>query len=296
VAIQRFIGVDLAWAPSRPGRGANESGVAVLDPDGRVLDAGWTRTLHETIDWINTWAGTGSALLFIDAPLIVDNPTGQRACETQVGQRYGAWKVSANSTNLRSPRLAGVDLRVRLQAAGWTYDDGHAGPPTRGRAMSECYPYTTLVGAPELGYDHERPAYKRKPASLAMTAWRPIRADACDELISRLDRLSDADPALRLDPHPLTRWLVGQPSPINDAAYKHREDLIDALLCAWTAALWYRHGLTRCQVLGPATVAGDDPVATIIAPTRPNQRSPRPLDVHDRRSAAAAAEPAKGAW
>ena len=43
--------------------------------------------------------------------------------------------------------------------------------------------------------------------------------------------------------------------------YKHREDLIDALLCAGTASLWAPHGSGRCQVPGlptkatPATVS-----------------------------------------
>lgn len=57
-----------------------------------------------------------------------------------------------------------------------------------------------------------------------------------------------------------------------DAAYKHREDLIDALLCAWTAAFWVRHGLARCQVLGLPAVTDGTPAATIIVPARPEQR------------------------
>ena len=33
--------------------------------------------------------------------------------------------------------------------------------------LSECYPYTTLVGATELGHDRERPTYKRRPRSVS---------------------------------------------------------------------------------------------------------------------------------
>jgi len=71
----------------------------VLDLDGRILDAGWTRGLDETVERVVGATGE-SALLFVDAPLVVDNLRGQRKCETQVGQRYGRWKVSANTTNL----------------------------------------------------------------------------------------------------------------------------------------------------------------------------------------------------
>ena len=157
MSIELFLGLDLAWQDNRPGRPANETGIAVLDPDGYVLDAGWTRGLDETVNRIASYAGGRPALLFIDAPLVVDNSTGQRACETEVGQRYGRWKVSANTTNLSSPRQAGVALRHRLEQAGWRYSDGHNGSPGDGRWCCECYPYTTLVGAPELGYTSSDP-------------------------------------------------------------------------------------------------------------------------------------------
>jgi predicted RNase H-like nuclease len=130
--------------------------VAATDPSGVVLDAGWTRGWAETADWVRSVAGAGPAVLFVDAPLVVDNATGQRVCERQVGQRYGRWKVSANSTNTGSRWLAGVALRQELEAAGWQYCDGLPGSLPGRYTMSECYPYTTLVGAAEFGYDRER--------------------------------------------------------------------------------------------------------------------------------------------
>src|SRR3954451_21878779 len=123
MSIERFIGIDLAWAQGGIRR-ANETGVAAVDGSGAVVDCGWTRGLDETVEWLTGAAAGGSALVFVDAPLVVDNPAGQRTCEREVGQRYGRWKVSANSTNQGSPRLAGVALLERLRAAGWTYDDG----------------------------------------------------------------------------------------------------------------------------------------------------------------------------
>lgn len=199
-------------------------------------------------------------------PLVVSNPSGQRSCERQVGQRYGRWKVSANSTNLGSARLAGVLLRRSLEDLGWRYDDGHDGPPVAGRVMSEVYPYTTIVGAPELGYDLERPIYKRKPKSMPTADFRLARAEACDLLIERLDNLRLVDPPLYLGSHPVTATLRSEPSPVTDRAYKHREDLLDAAVCAWTGLLWLRHGLDRCQVLGDRSEG--HPRATIIAPCR----------------------------
>lgn len=160
-----YLGVDLAWA-DETGR-ANETGLAALDAAGTVLAAGWTRGVAETVGWVEHHAGDGEAVLFVDAPLLVGNPHGQRACERQVGQRYGRWYVSANSTNLASPRLAGIRLLTELTTAGWVYDDGRVGADGAARRVSECYPYTTLVGAAELGYEQRRPAYKRRPKRTA---------------------------------------------------------------------------------------------------------------------------------
>jgi predicted RNase H-like nuclease len=263
--MELFIGVDLAWAESG-GRAPNETGVAALDASGRVVDCGWTLGVEDTVRWIGEVSGQAGALVFVDAPLVVDNETGQRACETEVGRRYGRWKVSANSTNLLSPRRAGVVLLDRLEQLGWEYDHGLGGPPTGGQVVSECYPYTTLVGAEEFGHPAERPAYKRKPRSLPTAGWRPIRAAACDRVIRAVAGLETADPPLLLRSHPESARLLDEHSPLGNAAYKHREDLLDALLCAWTAALWARHGFGRCQVLGAPEGRGR--AATIIAPTR----------------------------
>jgi predicted RNase H-like nuclease len=265
----RVIGVDLAWGEGSSQKLANETGLIAVDQSGVIVDAAWATGLDQTVEWIKRVA-TADTLLMVDAPLVVSNVSGQRLCERQVGQRYGRWKVSANSTNLGSRHLAGVALVRMLEEGGWRYHDGCDGVgPTVGRHLAEVYPYTTLVGAPELGYD-ERPVYKRKPRLLPLREFRARRAANCDDLVGRLARLCTADPPIDLTSNPITRALVGEGSPLDDRRYKHREDLIDAVLCAWTGLLWLAHGLKRCQILG----IGDPrtPVATIIAPARSEQR------------------------
>lgn len=262
----RVLGVDLAWGEGSATRPARETGVVAADRDGRIIDAGWTVGVEATAAWMTRWGG-GDAVGMIDAPLVVDNATGQRPCEREVGQRYGRWKVSANSSNLALGSLAGVSLTGRLVREGWTIADGRDGPPSAGRHLYEVFPYTTLVGAEELGYDVSRPVYKRRPRSVSPDEFRIQRAAACDELLTRVIGLRHADPPIDVAAHPVTAALVAEPSPLTDRAYKHREDLIDAVLCAWTGLLWLRHGLTRCQILG----APGDP-ATILAPARDSQR------------------------
>ena len=265
------IGIDLAWADKAKAN-ANESGIVMLKPNGDVDTAGWTVGIDETISWLDCHAPT-NALAFVDAPLVVNNACGQRLCEKEVGQRYGRWRVAANSTNQHSRHLAGVKLLRQLTSRGWTYHDGVGGPPGRGRFVSECYPYTTIVGARELGYTEERPRYKRKPKRMRLADFRLLRRTECDELIRRVADLQGSDPPMNLTTHQETRRLIEEKSPISDKEYKHREDLLDAALCAWTAALWARWGTQRCQVLGAVNDGKRNEMqATIIAPARPEQR------------------------
>ena len=188
----RVIGIDLTWREGTTDRVANETGVIAVEQTGEVIDAGWTCGTAETLAWIDR-AASPSTLLMVDGPLVVSNANGQRLCEREVGQRYWRWKVSANSTNLASRRLAGVRLLKGLTEGGWIYDDGCDGPPVGGRHVVEMYPYTTVVGARELGYEIERPVYKRKPRGMRVAEFRPRRAEVCDDLVQRLTALSAAD-------------------------------------------------------------------------------------------------------
>lgn len=260
----QFLGIDAAWGST------NETGAVALDQTGRITAAGWPVGLQQTLTWIgdNT---DDDCLVFIDAPLVVTNSSGQRLCETQVGQRYWKAMVFANSTNTNSKYLGGVVLRENLEEMGFRYDDGLDGPPKRGRVVSECFPYTTIVGYEPFGYD-ERPRYKRQPKGMRTAEFAPLRAQACDDLITRVSNLALAEPPMDLRSHALTRALLDEPSPHANRAYKHREDLLDAALCAWTAALWHRFGHDCCQVLGERQGV-DRPAPTIIAPAKPSQRA-----------------------
>ncbi len=269
----QFFGIDLAWSEGSATRRANESGLALIDETGRVLDAGWARGLDDVVDWITARAEPG-AVIAVDAPLVVHNPPKtMRLCEREVGIRYGRWGFSAYPSHTGLPWLAGVTLRERLESRGSRYTDGLHRNAREESVLFECYPSTTIVGMPELGYDAAKPRYKGRDPKLSPDASRAARAIVADELIRRVGSLAEADPPLELRSHPLTRALLDEPSPAMDAAFKHREDLLDAVICAWTASIWHLHGLDRVQILG----ADDAPdpqgrIATIVAPARIDQR------------------------
>lgn len=268
----QYIGIDLAWGEGSATRRANETGLAVLDEHGTILEAGWARGIDEVAEWLLATAQPG-AVIAVDAPLVIPNASGMRLAERQVGMAYGNRKVAANASNTAMGWQGGVALRVRLEAAGFVYTSGLWPADAAARTFFECYPYTTLVGTAELGYDQERPRYKRLDATLPVAVARQRRAQACDDLIRRVATLTTADPPLDISTHAVGRLLIESPSPVDQIPYKHREDVLDAMLCAWTASIWHRHGLDRVQILGEddeADAAGR--VATIVAPARPEQR------------------------
>lgn len=275
----RYLGIDLAWGLGLPHRVTgrvkkpNETGLCLLAADGTILDAGWARGVDAVAAWVAEHERPGDVIA-IDAPLIVANPTSMRAAEREVGSRYGRWKVAANASNQGSAARAGQLLLAGLEPRGIRYTDGSWPPPAGVTVAFECYPYTTLVGAHELGYDVERPRYKRLIPGLPAAEARKLRAAACDELLTRMTALENTTPALRLRSHDVTKTLLTEKSPTAASAYKHREDLLDATLCAWTAALWHQHGPERTQVLGAETgeVDARGRRATIVAPARPEQR------------------------
>lgn len=279
----RYFGIDLAWGLGRPDprtgrvRPPNETGLCLLDATGSILAADWGRGVDAVHAFIAAHEQPGDVIA-IDAPLIVPNPTGMRAAEREVSSRYGRWKVAANASNAGSAARAGELLLAALEPRGIRYTDGSWPPPASTTVAFECYPYTTLVGVAELGYDLERPRYKRLIPGIDRADARARRAAACDDLIARLARLGPSTPPLDLRSHPATRALVDEPAPIADREYKHREDLLDAVICAFTAALWHANGPERTQVLGAETGEVDDRGrrATIVAPARPQQRRAAP--------------------
>lgn len=108
-----------------------------LEPSGRVRDSGWAVGAADSAAWICGRA-EDDTLVFIDAPLVVTNATGQRLCETHVGQRYWRWRVSANSTNTASRRLGGVALLRALEGCGFRYDDGSTDRRAQGGAPASA--------------------------------------------------------------------------------------------------------------------------------------------------------------
>jgi predicted RNase H-like nuclease len=274
--MRRFLGIDLAWAEGTAARPARETGLACIDASGRVLDLDTVRGIDAVVAWVDAWGGPG-AVAAVDGPLVVANATGSRLAEKEVASRYGRLGISAYPSNQGLPAQGAVALRRRLEDAGWEYDDGSgAARDADARTMLECYPYTTLVGAPELGFDGMKPRYKRLAPLLPTAERRRARAAEFRLVLDAVAGLAHADPPLDVTTHPRAAALVADGPALVERQHKHLEDLLDGLVCAWTASYWARHGTARSQVLGATDPVVDElgRRGTIIAPARPHQRAP----------------------
>src|SRR5689334_17600974 len=94
-----FIGLDLAWGEKRP------TGIAVLDPDGRLLELSSRTTDDEIADALAAYADV-DCLVAVDAPLVVVNPTGNRPCEAELNADFGRFEAGCHPANTGKPEFA----------------------------------------------------------------------------------------------------------------------------------------------------------------------------------------------
>ncbi|QUW17863.1 DUF429 domain-containing protein [Agrococcus sp. Marseille-Q4369] len=242
------IGVDLAWGPK------NRTGLAAVGADGRLLASSSAGSDDEIVDWIDAHAPR-RGVIAIDAPLIVTNRTGRRACESAIHAAFGRFDASPHSTNLGKPEMNPPRGAVIAERLGFP-----VGPALRDRVAIEVYPHPAMVGLWELDL-----ILKYKHKAKYEFAFRKREFD-------RLLELLEAEQTLQVSA--LLRW--SELRSIAEAATGHSaldriEDEVDGIVCAWLAYLW----ATSDERLG---VYGDIASGYIVAPPAPTHASrPRAL-------------------
>ncbi|MAC84823.1 MAG: hypothetical protein CL624_11890, partial [Arcobacter sp.] len=84
-----YIGIDLAWSEN------NYSGVTLLD-DNKIIYTGVVSNLNEVITFIKKYP---DAILGVDAPLVVNNKTGNRSIEIEFLKDYSSKKLGVYPVN-----------------------------------------------------------------------------------------------------------------------------------------------------------------------------------------------------
>ena len=229
----QLAGIDLAWRSNR-----NPTALAIGSLKDREL--GLTAIAKDLfgIDPIVTYLNNLPELsgIAVDGPLLITNATGQRQCETLIGQEYGSRQASCHTSNLTLfPEADSVHLSQILTAMGFQ----HLGALS-GRWQIECYPHPALI---EIFSLKERHQYKKGSVS----AKRRGQGELAEFILSLAE-----SPVLRLTvPDVLSQPLSHRHiENLRGAALKQNEDILDAMVCLYVAGL-YAIG-TSDQVFGDA--------------------------------------------
>jgi predicted RNase H-like nuclease len=248
----RFIGVDLAWGKRNP------SGLAAIDRGGKVVAEAIATTDAEIAAFVSAHDGDG-AVLALDAPLVVRNQAGRRACEAELQRRYGRAGAGPYPSNLAllGGAARAMELVKRLPRPYLTVP---VEPRRRtGWWAVEVFPHPALV---ELGSLERALRYKRGTAA--------ERAAGLRRLYDLLAGLETATPPLRLAPAGRLRAEIDRLDSLRGGARKAFEDLADAHVCAYVALWWWWHGRSR------TLVAGDAEDGAILVPTPLPRPAPAP--------------------
>jgi predicted RNase H-like nuclease/ppGpp synthetase/RelA/SpoT-type nucleotidyltranferase len=250
-----YVGVDLAWGDRKP------TGLAVLDDDGRLVHLSAATTDEDIVSVLREYV-EGAALVAIDAPLVVTNPTGNRLAERELNRDFARFDAGAHPANTGKPEFASTPRGARLaELLGLEIDPAAGGT----RRAIEVYPHAATVALFRLGRTLK---YKNKPGrSLAAMRGQLL------VLIGHLEALRTADPPLRLADHEGWRALVGEvETATRKSELRRAEDQVDAVVCAYVAAYVMAH---PTQV----TTYGDAASGAIVTPTLPADLAPTPRPV-----------------
>ncbi len=264
-----FVGVDLAWGDRRP------TGVAVLDDEGRLLRVSSHGTDDDIVAALTPYVG-GDCLVAFDAPLVVTNPAGNRACEAALNRDFARFDAGAHPANTGKPEFAATPRGARLAARL----DLDMDPASRARRTAiEVYPHPATVALFRLGRTLK---YKQKPGrTLAQ-----LRAELL-RLIRLLEGLSASGVPLHLAGSEDWRELVTRVETAQRKSDLRRaEDEVDAVVCAYVALFAHRRP-------DRTTTYGDFASGYIVTPTLPAGLEPAPRAVR-RTAGTGTAGPADG--
>lgn len=230
-----FIGIDLAWKSAR-----SPTGAAVLNGDqaGARLEVLSTLGPEASVaDFISANA-TANTVVAIDAPLVIINEAGQRACETAVGKRYGSRDASCHTSNLRRfPDASSIALTAELLAQRFTHVDP-ATTTQNDRIMAEVYPHAAMVALWALPKIIK---YKKGSVTAKRLGLHTLR--------THLTGLHKAEPPL-LRTGVLQELLAVDLNGLVGQRLKNYEDWLDALFCAYLAYYFWYWGWERNELFG----------------------------------------------
>jgi predicted RNase H-like nuclease len=221
-----FIGVDLGWY----GKPTGLASIGLLGSALRLHNIERLENVDDILGWIQSEAGSGTAVAAIDAPLIIRNQTSIRPAERELNADFRRFHAGCHAANLGRPFARNViSFSRRLEALGFRHGASMT-PRQAGRFQIEVHPHAATVSLFGLTRIVK---YKRGTREQRATGLRRLRR----LLMTRLPAL---DPALSLRLPAVPR--TGSIKPV--------EDRIDAVLCAYIGAHWWLWAKRRNRLYG----------------------------------------------
>ncbi|GAS92287.1 bifunctional ribonuclease/(p)ppGpp synthase [Mycolicibacterium brisbanense] len=243
-----FVGLDLAWGEK------NQTGVAAIDADGRVLHVGVAQDDDSIAATIRPYV-KDDCLVAIDAPLIVKNAEGYRPCERELNrdfQRFdaGARPAFTERPEFRHPRAARIASALDL--------DIDPSSSSHRRAI-EVYPHpaTVVLFGLDKTLKYKRGSFEDRQRELL-------------KLMTHIEELDKATPRLRANRS--VSWVELRKrveAATRPGQLDRDEDPVDALICAYIGLYWYHRP-------EDVTIYGDVASGYIVTPSLPAERLPRP--------------------
>jgi len=221
-----FLGIDLGWYGKPSGLAAMGLGEGGL----RLRDVSRLQGTDQILRWVESQAGTESAVAGVDAPLVIPNAGGIRDAERELNGDFRRFHAGCHAANLGRPFAQNVlAFSERLAALGFAHGAEMAARQ-EGRFQIEVHPHAATVNLFDLARIVKYKRGRRGERAKELGRLRRLM----------LSRLPSSDPplALRLPRIPA----AGNLKPV--------EDQIDAVLCAYVAAHWWLWGAGRNRVYG----------------------------------------------
>jgi len=183
----------------------------------------------------------------IDAPLIIENNSGQRDCERALSKKYGSRKSSCHASNKSLyPNAPSTALANYLSERGFA----HLGRPNEERWQIECYPHPAII---EIFGLPERLAYKK--GKVGEKKQGQVQLSNC------INDLKGSN-VLALSTSAEVAEYLCKESILSKSgkALKQNEDALDSIICVYIAALYASEK--------PGRVFGDVEAGYIYVPAR----------------------------
>ena len=221
-----------------------------------LIECDRQQSLNEILTWIDTQVSpTEPAIIAVDAPTIIANPTGMREADKLTHKHFGRYHAGCYPANLSRPfAQKTVEFGLCLEARGFVHAPIIEAQKL-GRYQIEVFPHPATINLFKLDR-----IIKYKKGKLAERQLELMKL--CQYII---DILPNLEPSLNLSfgtgKMPVSCGTGILPVsgsnlpeiPTSTATLKALEDQLDALLCAYIGAHWWYWGRERNLVLGDRT-------------------------------------------